>query len=68
MSDFGTIPRGTRSYCGVLLWTASGTAFGTLCHFDVVPCDVPSQEIALMEAAARLITERLERDDNQAGR
>ena len=57
-----------RSYCGVLLWTASGDAFGTLCHFDVVPCDVPSQEIALMEAAARLLMERLERDDDQAGR
>ncbi|WP_162472825.1 hybrid sensor histidine kinase/response regulator [Luteitalea pratensis] len=51
-----------RSYCGVLLRTASGAAFGTLCHFDVVPCDVPSQEIALMEAAARLIMERLEPD------
>ena len=41
-----------RSYCGVLLRRPDGTAFGTLCHFDVVACDVPGPEVALMEAAA----------------
>jgi len=48
-----------RSYCGVLLREPGGAPFGTLCHFDLVPCDVPVQEIGLMEAAARLIMERL---------
>jgi CheY-like chemotaxis protein/two-component sensor histidine kinase len=57
-----------RSYCGVLLRTATGERFGTLSHFDIVPCDVPSQEIAMMEAAARLIMERLERDHAEAER
>jgi hypothetical protein len=26
--------------------------YGTLCHFDLVPCDVPVPELAMMEAAA----------------
>ncbi|MEO5763065.1 MAG: response regulator, partial [Vicinamibacteria bacterium] len=44
-----------RSYCGVLLRRDDGTPFGTLCHFDLVPCDVPVAELALMEAAAPLL-------------
>ncbi len=43
------------SYCGVLLRTAAGAPFGTLCHFDVAPCDVPVQEVAVMEAVAPLL-------------
>ena len=50
-----------RSYCGVLLRASDGAAFGTLCHFDLIPCDVPVQEITLMEAAARLIMDAVER-------
>ncbi|MEP6916675.1 MAG: ATP-binding protein [Acidobacteriota bacterium] len=41
-----------QSYCGVLLRSHDHTPYGTLCHFDVVPCDVPVPELALMEAAA----------------
>src|SRR5581483_7739438 len=44
-----------RSYCGVPLRRPDGRLVGTLCHFDVVPCDVPVAEVALMEAAAPLI-------------
>ncbi|MEO8359606.1 MAG: ATP-binding protein [Vicinamibacteria bacterium] len=44
-----------RSYCGVLLRREDGTPFGTLCHFDLVPRDVPVAELALMEAAAPLL-------------
>ncbi len=51
-----------RSYCGVPLRTVDGAGLGTLCHFDLVPCDVPAREIPLMEAAARLIVPSLERD------
>lgn len=44
-----------RSYCGVLLRTTDGQPYGTLCHFDVVPRDVPVDELALMEGAAPLL-------------
>jgi hypothetical protein len=30
----------------------AGDPFGSLCHFDLVPCDVPVAEMPLMEAAA----------------
>ena len=43
------------SYCGVLLRDAEGRPFGTLCHFDLVPCEVPIREMPLMEAAAPLL-------------
>ncbi len=49
------------SYCGVLLRDSNGKPFGTLCHFDGVACDVPTAELPLMEAAARLVA--LELDD-----
>ena len=48
-----------RSYCGVLLRDANGKPFGTLCHFDTVPRDVPVQEVALMEAVAPLVMHAL---------
>jgi response regulator RpfG family c-di-GMP phosphodiesterase len=43
------------SYCGVPLHDADGAPFGTLCHFDLVPSDIPVAEIPLMEAAAPLL-------------
>lgn len=45
----------TLSYCGVPLLDASGSALGTLCHFDLVPQPVPESEIALLQAAAPVI-------------
>jgi GAF domain-containing protein len=50
------------SYCGVLLRDEQGNAFGTLCHFDRVACDIPTAEIPLMEAAAPLVMRVLKAD------
>jgi signal transduction histidine kinase/CheY-like chemotaxis protein len=47
------------SYTGVLLRGGDGAPFGTLCHFDFVPCDVPVREVALMEAVAPSIMRAL---------
>jgi PAS domain S-box-containing protein len=55
-----------RSYCGVLLRREDGTAFGTLCHFDSVPCDVPVRELALMESAAPLLFRALARQGHSS--
>ena len=52
-----------RSYCGVLLQDSDGRAFGTLCHFDAVPCDVPVPELPLMSAAALLLMRALAAED-----
>ncbi len=43
------------AYCGVLLRDELGSPIGTLCHFDLKPCDVPVHELPTMEAAAALI-------------
>lgn len=40
------------SYCGVLIRDASGAPFGTLCHFDTQPCEVPKSQLPLMEQIA----------------
>ena len=48
------------SYCGALLRDAEDRPFGTLCHFDVVPCEVPIREMPLMEAAAPLLMAAIE--------
>lgn len=50
---------GTLSYSGVPLQSSDGRAFGTLCHFDVVPCPADPEEVPILKAAAKAITERL---------
>jgi hypothetical protein len=47
------------SYSGVLLRDEDGQPFGTLCHFDLVPCDIPVREMPLLEAAAPLLMRAL---------
>lgn len=47
------------SYCGVLLRDAEGAPFGTLCHFDVCPSDVPVSEMPLLEIAAQSLMRAL---------
>lgn len=47
------------SYCGVLLRDAAGNPYGTLCHFDSVPCEIPVREMTLLEAAAPLLMAEL---------
>ncbi|MFS8068566.1 MAG: hypothetical protein ACMG6S_19575 [Byssovorax sp.] len=48
------------SYCGVLLRDIEGKPRGTLCHFDLLPCDVPINELPLMEAAASIVLETVQ--------
>jgi GAF domain-containing protein len=42
----------TLSYCGVPLLDESGTPVGTFCHFDVIPREIPVEEISVLEAVA----------------
>ena len=41
-----------QSYCGAPIRDESGTPVGTLCHFDLMPCQAPSAELPLLTAAA----------------
>ena len=43
------------SYCGALVRATDGTPIGTLCSFDPAPQPVMDDEIALLEATARLL-------------
>lgn len=47
-------PRATPvvSYCGVLIRNKDGTPFGTLCHYDVKPCQKRVSDVPLLEAIA----------------
>ena len=57
-----------RSYCGVLLRHEDGAPYGTLCHFDLVPCDVPVREMELMEAAAPFVMRAIAEEAGGTGR
>jgi hypothetical protein len=48
---------GVKYYSGTLLRDAAGQPYGTLCHFDLSPCDVATREFPLMEAVGPLIYE-----------
>jgi len=43
------------SYCGALVRATDGTPIGTLCSFDPAPQPVMDDDIALLEATARLL-------------
>ena len=43
------------SYCGVQLRDDAGIAQGTLCHFDLKPCEVRTNDIPLLEALAPML-------------
>lgn len=50
----------TIAYCGTPLRTRDDEPpFGTLCHFDVVPRQIPAGEIPVLEAVAPLIARHL---------
>jgi CheY-like chemotaxis protein len=48
-----------RAYCGVPLFRADRTLFGTLCHYDEEPRPLEPAVIAEMERAATLLTAQL---------
>lgn len=50
------------SYCGVLIRQPDGTPFGTICHFDIKPCEAPPNNTLLLEAVAPLVYSVLHRD------
>jgi GAF domain-containing protein len=47
------------AYCGVPLRDRAGECFGTLCHFDLRPRLVPTQEIPVLHAVARILPPRV---------
>ena len=42
------------SYCGVPVLDADGKPVGSLCHFDLKPCQAATSELSLMVQAAEL--------------
>lgn len=48
------------SYSGVLISSPAGVPYGTLCHYDVLPCETRTSDIPLLKAAAPLIYDALE--------
>lgn len=46
-----------QSYCGALLRDEAGDVRGTVCHWDLKPCDFAPSTASELEAAARLITQ-----------
>jgi hypothetical protein len=56
----GTSP--VISYCGVLLVTADGEPFGSLCHFDTQRCQHPASEMQFLQSAAPAFMAALERE------
>ncbi|WP_133274357.1 GAF domain-containing protein [Hymenobacter radiodurans] len=51
----GLIDTPVVSYCGVLIRDAQGTAFGTLCHYDMQRCQERTTDLPLLETAATLL-------------
>lgn len=42
-------------YSGVLISSPEGIPYGTLCHYDVMPCEIRTSDIPLLQAAVPLI-------------
>ena len=49
------------SYHAIPLVTEGSTLFGTLCHLDTVPCDLPERELAFLQRVATGLPAFLER-------
>ncbi len=50
------------SYCGALVRATDGTPIGTLCSFDPAPQPVMDDDIALLEATARMLGDVVTQD------
>ena len=48
------------SYCGVQLRGGDGIALGTLCHFDLNPCESRTSDLQLLEMLAPLLQRSIE--------
>lgn len=48
------------AYCGALIRDAEGRPFGTLCHYDVKPCQTFPSEMLVLESIAPLVFRALE--------
>ncbi len=43
------------SYCGVLLRDTDGNPFGTLCHFDLLPCQQRTSDIEWLQLLSPML-------------
>lgn len=66
--DFATDQRFLRSfapivsYCGALIRNPDGSGLGTVCHFDIKPCQASATHVALLERIASAVSSVLQRD------
>jgi GAF domain-containing protein len=51
-----------QSYCGAPIRDESGRVVGTLCHFDLMPCQVPTAELPVLTAAAQHLFSYVKQD------
>jgi hypothetical protein len=64
--DFVTDPRFLRSfapivsYCGALIRNLDGSDFGTICHFDIKPCQTSLTHAALLKRVAPAVSSALQ--------
>lgn len=47
------------SYCGVQLRDGNGVALGTLCHFDLNPCETRTSDLQFLEMLAPLLQQAI---------
>ena len=47
------------SYCGVQLRDGDGVALGTLCHFDLKPCEPRTSDLQFLETLAPLLQQTI---------
>ena len=63
--DFAADPRFLRSfapivsYCGALIRNPDGSGFGTICHFDIRPCQASLTHAALLARVAPVVSSAL---------
>ena len=70
VEDFVTDPRFLRSfapivsYCGALIRSTDGSDFGTICHFDIKPCQTSHTHAALLKRVAPVVSSALQSEPN----
>ena len=56
------------SYCGVLLRDDDGSPLGTLCHFDLKPCEPRTSDLQFLETLAPILQRTVMTMHDQANR